>query len=65
MRVRRSRAGSTSAGAGKILAVGLIQSIDVFLMAIVTYITPVGFYALFVDDTLPLPRWLQTTTWRS
>jgi uncharacterized membrane protein YqhA len=51
--------GKISAGAGKALAVGLIQAIDVFLIAIVAYITSVGLYALFVDDTLPLPRWLQ------
>jgi uncharacterized membrane protein YqhA len=51
--------GSISAQAGKELAVGLIQAIDVFLIAIVAYITSVGLYALFVDDTLPLPRWLQ------
>ena len=51
--------GSISASAGRGLAVGLIQSIDVFLIAIVAYITAVGLYALFVDDTLPLPRWLR------
>ena len=51
--------GAISADAGKALAVGLIQAIDVFLIAIVAYITSVGLYALFVDNTLPLPRWLQ------
>jgi uncharacterized membrane protein YqhA len=51
--------GTISVGAGKSLAVGLIQAIDVFLIAIVAYITSVGLYALFVDDNLPLPRWLQ------
>jgi uncharacterized membrane protein YqhA len=51
--------GAISAAAGKALAVGLIQAIDVFLIAIVAYITSVGLYALFVDDSLPLPRWLQ------
>jgi uncharacterized membrane protein YqhA len=51
--------GTISAGAGKSLAVGLIQAIDVFLIAIVAYITSVGLYALFVDDALALPPWLQ------
>ena len=51
--------GAISASAGKALAVGLIQAIDVFLIAIVAYITSVGLYALFVEDNLPLPRWLQ------
>lgn len=51
--------GAISASAGKALAVSLIQAIDVFLIAIVAYITSVGLYALFVEDSLPLPRWLQ------
>jgi uncharacterized membrane protein YqhA len=45
--------------AGKALAVGLIEAIDVFLIAIVALIIGLGLYALFVDDTLPLPRWLE------
>jgi uncharacterized membrane protein YqhA len=44
---------------GKALAVGLIEAIDVFLIAIVAYIICLGLYALFIDDTLPLPRWLE------
>ena len=45
--------------AAKALAVGLIDAIDVFLIAIAAYITSLGFYALFVDDRLPLPRWME------
>lgn len=45
--------------AGKILAVGVIEALDVFLIAIVAYIIALGLYALFVDDTLPLPQWLK------
>jgi uncharacterized membrane protein YqhA len=45
--------------AGKGLAVGLIEAIDVLLIAIVALIIGLGLYALFVDDTLPLPRWLE------
>ncbi len=44
---------------GKTLAVGLIEAIDVFLIAIVALIIGLGLYTLFVDDTLPLPRWLK------
>jgi uncharacterized membrane protein YqhA len=47
------RASSASPKAAKALAVGLIEAIDVFLIAIAAYITSLGFYALFVDDTLP------------
>jgi uncharacterized membrane protein YqhA len=53
------RAGAVSPKAAKALAVGVIEAVDVFLIAIAVYITSLGLYALFVDDTLPLPRWLQ------
>lgn len=43
----------------KALAVGLIEAIDVFLIAIVALIIGLGLHALFIDDTLPLPRWLK------
>jgi uncharacterized membrane protein YqhA len=43
----------------KALAVGLIEALDVFLIAIVALIIGLGLHALFVDDTLPLPRWLK------
>ena len=43
----------------KALAVGLIEAIDVFLIAIVALIIGLGLHTLFVDDMLPLPRWLK------
>src|SRR5262245_23485520 len=53
------RDGSVSAQVSKSLAVGLIEAVDVFLIGIALYITSLGLYVLFVDSTLPLPRWLQ------
>jgi uncharacterized membrane protein YqhA len=53
------REGSISSKSGKALAVGMIEAIDVFMIAIVAYIICLGLFALFVDDTLPLPRWLE------
>lgn len=53
------RQGTPSLKNAKPLAVGLIEAVDVFLIAIAVYIISVGLYALFVDDTLPLPRWLK------
>src|SRR5215471_9243952 len=44
---------------GKALAVGLLEAIDVFLIAIVALMIGLGLHVLFVDDTLPLPRWLK------
>ncbi|MCC6379035.1 MAG: YqhA family protein [Burkholderiales bacterium] len=52
------RTGDVSPKAAKIFAVGLIEAVDVFLIAIALYIISLGLYALFVDDKLPLPRWL-------
>jgi uncharacterized membrane protein YqhA len=56
--VRVIREGTVSPEATKSFAVGLVETVDVFLIAIALYIVSVGLYALFIDDTLPLPRWL-------
>lgn len=42
----------------KALAVGLIEAVDIFLIAIAMYIISISLYTLFIDDTLPLPQWL-------
>ncbi len=52
-------AGSISAKDAKSLAVGLIEAVDVFLIAIAMYIISLSLYALFVDDSLPMPAWLK------
>lgn len=52
------RHSALSAASAKAHAVGLIEAIDIFLIAIAAYITSLGFYSLFVDDSLPLPKWL-------
>ena len=44
---------------GKALAVGLIEAIDVFLIAIVALVIGLGLHRLFVDATIPLPPWLK------
>jgi uncharacterized membrane protein YqhA len=44
---------------GKALAVGLIEAMDVFLIAIVALVIGLGLHRLFVDENLPLPRWLR------
>lgn len=36
-----------------------IELADVFLLATVLYIMALGLYELFIDDTIPLPAWLQ------
>lgn len=49
---------TVSSEGGRLLAVGLLSAIDVFLIAIVGYIICVGLFVLFIDNTLPLPSWL-------
>ncbi|MBS7809554.1 YqhA family protein [Roseococcus pinisoli] len=49
--------GSSAPTASKALAASLIEAIDVFLIAIVAYITSIGLYVLFVDGTAPIPKW--------
>jgi uncharacterized membrane protein YqhA len=45
----------------KIYAVGVVEGVDVFLIAIAVYIISIGLYALFVDETVERPRWLELT----
>jgi uncharacterized membrane protein YqhA len=45
--------------AGKALILDLIEVVDVFLLGTAFYIIALGLYELFIDDTIPLPSWLQ------
>lgn len=47
---------------GKELTFAVIEIIDIFLLGTVCYITALGLYELFVDDSLDLPKWLQIHT---
>ena len=42
----------------KALSLAFIESVDALLLATVFYITSLGLYSLFIDDTLVLPSWL-------
>ncbi|HEY4298865.1 MAG TPA: YqhA family protein [Paraburkholderia sp.] len=53
------RSGSLTAKSVKIFAVGIVEAVDVFLIAIAVYIISIGLYSLFIDDKLPLPKWLE------
>lgn len=52
--------GSPKGSKGLILAA--IELVDLFLLATVLYVIAVGLYELFVDDSLPLPAWLEIHT---
>lgn len=51
--------GTISPKVSKTMAVGLIEAVDIFLIAIVAHIIGLGLYRLFVDPELPLPNWLK------
>jgi uncharacterized membrane protein YqhA len=53
------RGGALNPAAAKAFAVGMIEAVDVFLIAIALYIIGLGFYALFIDDKVKLPTWLK------
>jgi uncharacterized membrane protein YqhA len=54
---------SLSPKIAKVLAVGMIEALDIFLIAIAAQIIGLGLYVLFIDDTLPLPRGSGSPTW--
>ncbi len=43
----------------KEITVDFIEIADVYLLAIVLYIMALGLFELFIDDSLPLPEWLE------
>jgi uncharacterized membrane protein YqhA len=51
--------GTISPKTAKVLAVGLIEAVDIFLIAIVAHMIGLGLFKLFVDPDLPLPAWLR------
>ncbi len=46
----------------KSLSLSFIQLVDIFLLGTVIYIIALGLYELFVDDDLPMPKWLHIKT---
>jgi uncharacterized membrane protein YqhA len=54
--------GDFSEKGAKLLSVGLVTMIDLFLLGTVLYIVAIGLYELFVDPGLPMPLWLRITT---
>ncbi len=46
----------------KVLAIDCTEVIDLFLLGAVLYIISLGLYVLFIDDRLPMPRWLEISS---
>ncbi len=51
--------GDVSSKGAKILALGFIEVVDLFLLGTVFYIIALGLYELFIDDQIPVPAWIQ------
>ena len=47
---------------GKKMAIAAIELVDYFLLATVFYITSIGLYELFIDDSISVPAWLEIHT---
>ena len=60
--IRAALSAEVTVKAAKTLALDLIVIVDVFLLGTVLYITALGLYELFIDDSLPLPDWLEIHT---
>lgn len=57
--VRQYLAGGDTALPSKKLIIAAIELTDIFLLATVLYVIAVGLYELFIDDRIPVPRWLR------
>jgi uncharacterized membrane protein YqhA len=44
------------------ISVTFIELADLFLLGVVLYIIALGLYELFIDDSIPVPEWLQIHT---
>ena len=53
---------SVSRENSKQLILSFIEVVNLFLLAIVFYITALGFYELFIDDRIKVSIWLETHT---
>jgi uncharacterized membrane protein YqhA len=51
-----------SSKTAKSLLLSFIEIVDIFLLATVLYIIALGLYELFIDDTVPVPHWLEIHT---
>lgn len=43
----------------KSLLLAVIEVVDLFLLATALYVIAAGLYELFIDETIPLPAWLE------
>ena len=51
-----------SSASTKLVAVGLVEVIDLFLLGTVFYIVATGLYSIFINDKITQVRWLEAHT---
>jgi uncharacterized membrane protein YqhA len=54
--------GTFTVKGARVLEIDCTEVIDVFLLGAVLYIISLGLYVLFIDDRLPMPRWLEISS---
>ena len=54
--------GVSDKSAGKHVAVGAIELIELFLLGVVLYVIALGMYQLFIERDVYLPEWLEIRT---
>lgn len=52
-------AGKVSSKGAKDLLLRFIELVDLFLLGTVLFVIAIGLYELFIDDTVPVPPWLE------
>lgn len=52
-------AGKVSSKGAKELLLRFIELVDLFLLGTVLFVIAIGLYELFIDDTVPVPPWLE------
>ncbi len=52
-------AGRVSTAGAKALVLASIELVELFLLGTVVYIIALGLHALFIDDQMPMPSWLE------
>ncbi len=51
--------GEVGTKGAKTLTLAAIEVVDLYLLGAALYLIALGLYELFIDDTLPLPHWLE------
>lgn len=57
--IQSTLGGGADSKSAKSLILSIIELVDLFLLATALYVIAAGLYELFIDETVPLPSWLE------